>query len=108
MLYVKKLAAQAIYVSLTSHGGGAIIVRLGTSTGRALAVQVGPGFLSKLNKELDRLRQQLGISKEGEAKEAVWRDWSQHMHGTRCASCPLVVHHLLNTPCRKLVLNCHS
>ena len=39
-LYVKNLAARALYESLIAHGGGAVIAGLDTSIGRALAVQV--------------------------------------------------------------------
>lgn len=62
-VYVKKLATKAIYDSLTARGGSAVIAGLDTSTGRALAVQVNaPGFLSKLDGDLDRLRRKLHIS----------------------------------------------
>lgn len=59
-LYVKKLAAKALYESLTSSGG-AVIAGLDTSTGRALAVQVNdPSFMTKLESELEGLRRKLG------------------------------------------------
>ncbi|KAL4447657.1 hypothetical protein ABPG75_004876 [Micractinium tetrahymenae] len=61
-LYVKKLAAKDVYVSLTSSGGGAVIAGLDSSTGRALAVQVNdPSFMPKLEGELATLRGKLGI-----------------------------------------------
>jgi hypothetical protein len=62
-VYVKKLATKAIYDSLTARGGSAVIAGLDTSTGRALAVQVNdPGFLPKLDADLDRLRRKLRIA----------------------------------------------
>lgn len=60
--YVKKLAAKAVYESLTACGGGAVIAGLDSTTSHALAVQVNdPTYKDKLEGELRALRHKLGI-----------------------------------------------
>lgn len=64
-LYVKNLAAAAVYDSLTARGGGAVIAGLDSATGRALAVQINdPNFKTKHDAERARLRRELGITGE--------------------------------------------
>lgn len=81
--YVKKLATKWLCTGLTSHGGGAVIAGLDTSTGRALAVQMNdPSFVSKLDADLSRLQRQLGINED----QGDWKPDSSEYQVSVCAS----------------------